>query len=216
MKHTKVTFPGGDGQLVGLLHQGDPHLPRVIICHPHPLYGGTMRNKVVYWIARLFEARGHTVLRFNFRGVEESEGAWDEGFGESDDVIAAIDFLQIFHETLHEMQTDNGRSDLYWLAGFSFGAFAALSAARQDARIERMFAIAPAVNLWDFAFVAHESRRIDVVYAEEDEIVPSELLQDWLAHHPHIRAQKIVGAGHFFPDHKEEMCSALCDFIATP
>ncbi|MDX8382284.1 MAG: CocE/NonD family hydrolase, partial [Ghiorsea sp.] len=103
----KMLLQGPVGKLETLYHQGKIGLPAIVVCHPHPVYGGTMRNKVVYWIARAFEELGYSVLRFNFRGVEQSEGAWDEGVGEVDDVTAMIDWLEI----------KNPDSPLY-LAGF--------------------------------------------------------------------------------------------------
>ncbi|MDQ6958722.1 MAG: alpha/beta fold hydrolase [Mariprofundaceae bacterium] len=115
-----------------------------------------MRNKVVYWMARAFEERGCSILRFNFRGVEQSEGSWDEGRGEADDAAAALDWLHARHSDAP-----------LWLAGFSFGCYAGLQAARRDARVERMFAVAPAVNHWGFSFMQGESRPITVVSGTE-------------------------------------------------
>jgi len=198
--HEKVWIEGPSGKLQGLYQSATAaDKPAVIVCHPHPLYGGTMRNKVVYWIARVFEDMGYAVLRFNFRGVEASEGVWDEGLGESDDVIAALNWL--------EQQQPNAP---LWLAGFSFGNYAGLLAAQRDKRIQRMFAIAPAVNLWSFDFMQQEIRPLTVISGTDDEIVPFEAVEAWIKRMPsHTRFHRIEGAGHFFPHHMQAMMACI-------
>jgi len=197
--HEKVWIEGTAGKLQGLYQQGKADKPAVVVCHPHPLYGGTMRNKVVYWMARVFEDLGCSVLRFNFRGVEASEGAWDEGRGESDDVIAALNWLE-------EMNSDTP----LWLAGFSFGTYASLHAAQHEARVEALFTVAPAVNIWSFDFALQELRPLTVVSGTADEIVPFTDVQHWIEAMPkHVHFHRIEGAGHFFPQHMQMMMDAL-------
>jgi len=197
-QHQKTVIAGPAGELQALYQAGERHKPAVVVCHPHPQYGGTMRNKVVYWIARAFEDAGYSVLRFNFRGVEQSEGCWDEGRGESDDAAAALDWL-------HAQHPDSA----LWLAGFSFGCYAGLMAARNDKRVSRLFAVAPAVNLWSFAFMQGDQRPFTVVSGTNDEIVPFEQVRASVAGQKHISFHAITGAGHFFPDHKDQMIQAL-------
>ncbi|MDQ6997409.1 MAG: alpha/beta fold hydrolase [Mariprofundus sp.] len=196
--HQHIEFAGPAGILQGLYQQGDVNKPAVVVCHPHPQYGGTMRNKVVYWIARAFEDAGCSVLRFNFRGVEQSEGEWDEGRGEADDAAAALDWLYAQHPSLP-----------LWMAGFSFGCYAGLQAARKDQRVSRLFAVAPAVNLWSFAFMAGEQRPFTVISGTADEIVPFEQVYLNIKGQTNIDFHRIEGAGHFFPEHKDQMISAL-------
>jgi len=157
-----------------------------------------MRNKALYWMARAFEEKGCSVLRFNFRGVEQSEGIWDEGRGEADDAAAALDWMHSRH----------GHAPL-WLAGFSFGCYAGLQAARKDNRVKHMFAVAPAVNLWDFAFMRGELRPVTVVAGTLDEIVPYIAVAATVKMLPNARLHAVRGAGHFFTDHKEKMGQAL-------
>ncbi|MBL4775856.1 MAG: alpha/beta fold hydrolase [Mariprofundus sp.] len=199
-QHQKIIVPGPVGALQALYQRGEAGKPAVLVCHPHPQHGGTMRNKVVYWIARAFEDAGCSVLRFNFRGVEASEGAWDEGKGEAHDAAAALDWL-------HEQQPDSA----LWLAGFSFGCYAGLKAARNDARVSRLFAIAPAVNLWSFAFMQGDQRPMTVVAGTADEIVPFEQVKTSISGQDNISFHAIAGAGHFFPAHKEQMLAALME-----
>ncbi|MDQ6977211.1 MAG: alpha/beta fold hydrolase [Ghiorsea sp.] len=197
----KMMLQGAEGQLEALYHQGTAGKPAIVVCHPHPVYGGTMRNKVVYWMARAFEELGFSVLRFNFRGVEKSEGQWDEGVGEVDDVTAMIDWLE----------QKNPDSPLY-LAGFSFGTYAGLQAARKDDRIQRMLAVAPAVNLWSFDFMLGDNRPLTIIQGTSDEIVPFEQVKTFIQKLPHVQFFEVEGAGHFFPNHLEELQN-LCKSI---
>jgi len=197
-QHQQLMIPGSAGDLQALYQPGEAGKPAVVICHPHPQYGGTMRNKVVYWMGRAFEDAGCSVLRFNFRGVEKSGGHWDEGKGEADDARSALDWLALQHP-----------ESKLWLAGFSFGCYAGLQAARSDARVSHMFAVAPAVNLWSFAFMQGETRPVSVISGTADEIVPFEQVRASVAGKSNIHFHAIAGAGHFFPDHMEEMRAAL-------
>ncbi len=196
--HEKIMLQGKAGQLEALYQPGKSNQPAIVVCHPHPVYGGTMRNKVVYWMSRSFEDMGYSVLRFNFRGVEKSEGAWDEGKGESDDVSTALDWLV----------RQQPHSPLY-LAGFSFGCFAGLQAARHDQRVQRMLAVAPAVNLWSFDFMQGDTRPLSIIQGTADDIVPFAQTQQWASTLPHAQFHAVQGAGHFFPEQKDELMQ-LC------
>lgn len=200
-QHKKMMLQGPTGLLEALYQQGEVGKPAIVVCHPHPVYGGTMRNKVVYWMSRAFEDLGYAVLRFNFRGVEKSEGVWDEGRGEADDVSAMIDWLEAQHPT----------SPLY-LAGFSFGAYAGLQATRNDLRIQKMLAVAPAVNLWSFDFMLGEIRPLTIIQGTADEIVPYAQVAAWAQNIPQLKFLTIEHAGHFFPQHMNELMT-LCQSI---
>ncbi|PCH59696.1 MAG: alpha/beta hydrolase [Gammaproteobacteria bacterium] len=190
-------FINGTAGLIQILYrESDKALPAVLVCHPHPQYGGTMHNKVTYRIAKAFSDKGHAVLRFNFRGVDLSEGEWANGVGEAEDARACIDWLAKKHSQI-------------WLAGFSFGAYAGLKAALGDTRIVRLFAVAPAVSLYDFSFLDNERRPLTVVHGTDDEIVPYDQVKTWVNTPPVARLHTIDGAGHFFPGHMNEMLGAL-------
>ena len=107
---------------------------QVVIAHPHPLFGGTMHNKVAYTLARAFVQLGYAALRFNFRGIENSEGEYDKGVGELDDALAAISWMRA---------RDPGAR--LWLAGFSFGAAIAVDAA-VDTAVDGLVSVAPAIT----------------------------------------------------------------------
>lgn len=194
MQHQRLFVPGPVGKLQAIHEPSEDARAAVVICHPHPQFGGTMRNKVVYEMSRTFAEAGCATLRFNFRGVEGSEGAWDEARGEVDDVRAAIEWMEVQYPDTP-----------LWLAGFSFGAYVGLKAAQGDARIERLFAVAPAVNHWDFSFMQLDSRPLTVVAGKADEIVPFEKVVAWAQSLSHVQFHPVEGAGHFFPDHMQKM-----------
>jgi len=155
-----------------------------VLCHPHPLFGGTMDNKVVQTLARAFVQLGWRVVRFNFRGVGGSAGAWDEGRGEIDDALAVIAATRQPGETLV-------------LGGFSFGGYVTTQAAArlpQPQRAARLVLVAPASANFDCAPVPADSL---VIHGDADEVVPLAATLDWAR--PQVLPVLVVpGVGHFF------------------
>jgi alpha/beta superfamily hydrolase len=166
---------------------GEP-LGVAVICHPHPQHGGTMDNKVVQTLARAFLQLGFRTVRFNFRGVAASEGAWDEGRGEVDDALAVI--------AAHRPQGgDSGQA--FILAGFSFGAFVASQAAvrlADDAKPRRMVLVGPSTQRQRMADVPPDTV---VIHGEADEVVPLSATLDW-ARPQSLPVIVFPGVGHFF------------------
>lgn len=166
-------------------HAYDPgHARRgiALIAHPHPLFGGTMDNKVVQTLAKAFLELGYLSVRFNFRGVGGSSGIYNEGLGETEDALALIEFLK------------KKTGDLpVALAGFSFGAFVQARLA-QKLEPEKLVLIAPAVKKFDVPVVAPGPL---IIHGEEDDVIPLRDLFEWARPqgHPVI---VLPGAGHFF------------------
>lgn len=151
-----------------------------VICHPHPLHGGTLDNKVAQTLARAFAQCGWRALRFNFRGVGASAGTWDEGRGEIEDALAVAAQLR--------------EADLpLALAGFSFGGFVA---ARAAARLhcETLVLVGPATSSFDLETVASDTL---VIHGEHDDVVPLAATLDW-ARPQALPVVVIPGGGHFF------------------
>jgi alpha/beta superfamily hydrolase len=149
INHEHIFFKSGDSTLEGVLSypQKSSSCPGVIICHPHPLYGGDMNNNVVLGIKGALETEGFVILRFNFRGVTLSEGKYDEGKGEVDDVIAGVNFLS------SHAKVDRDR---VFLVGYSFGAWVGLRAALTINALRAVAGIAPPCGFYDFDFL-HDS-----------------------------------------------------------
>jgi alpha/beta superfamily hydrolase len=171
--------------------QDEPHgapSALLVVCHPHPLHGGTMDNKVVQTIARAGLQLGWRVLRFNFRGVGGSAGAWDEGRGEVDDALAVITAGRAGAPSLPLM-----------LAGFSFGGYvAAAAAARLAEAPQRLALVAPSTQKQTVPPVAEPLRSDTVViHGEDDEVVPLAATLDW-ARPQGLPVTVVAGVGHFF------------------
>ena len=193
----------------GSLISGGPRA--AVVCHPHPQYGGTMDNKVVFTVAKALNRRGLHVVRFNFRGVGGSAGVHDEGVGEQDDVRAAMDFAA---------DLVGGGPGCLLMAGFSFGSWVGINTAAQDERVAGLLAVAPPVNFYDFSAAVETTKPLSVIYALEDELVSAQAVQDWLAtvDRPHL-VTPVPGAGHLFHGRLEAIrvgvAATLC-FVCAP
>ena len=141
----EVLFSGHAGRLEGRYHKGSrPDAPVALILHPHPQYGGTMNNKVVYTLFSCFRDLGFSVLRFNFRSVGRSQGTFEDGPGELADATAALDWLQQHNPDARQC----------WIAGYSFGSWVALQLLMRRPDINNFIAVSPPANEKDFSFLA--------------------------------------------------------------
>lgn len=142
---TEVLFNGHAGRLEGRYHQSEnPNAPVALILHPHPQYGGTMNNKVVYTLFSVFQSLGFSVLRFNFRSVGRSQGNFEDGVGELSDATVALDWLQAMNPDARQC----------WIAGYSFGAWVGLQLLMRRPDINNFIAVSPPANEKDFSFLA--------------------------------------------------------------
>ncbi len=156
-----------------------------VLCHPHPQFGGTLDNKVVQTMARAFVQLGYRAVRFNFRGIGASAGAWDEGRGEIDDALAVLG-AQV-----------RGEATSIVLGGFSFGAYVASQAARRlplGAIAQRLVLIGPEVQNFEVASVPADTL---IVHGEHDDVVPLSAVFDW-ARPQSLPVTVVPGGGHFF------------------
>ena len=179
---------GPTGQIEVAIDRPDgSSLGVAVIAHPHPLHGGTLTNKVVQTLARAFVLAGWTAVRFNFRGIGRSEGAYDEGRGELDDLLAVV-----------RMQAPEGP---LCLSGFSFGAFVTShAAARLQAQrdIQRLVLVGTAASRFTVAPVPPELHlRSLVIHGEQDDTVPLASVMDW-ARPQSLPVLVVPGGGHFF------------------
>lgn len=195
------TIPGPVGALQVLMEQPEAE-PRAlaVICHPHPLHGGSLSNKIVHQMARTFVGMGATSVRFNFRGVGDSGGEFDEGRGELDDLFAVVAWAAQRWPGLP-----------LWLGGFSFGGFIAILAAA-ELNPQRLVAVAPAVNYFPDQAVDLPDTDWLLVQGDGDDVVPLSKVQAWeqqLTAPPVLKV--ISGAGHFFHGRLNELKQAILE-----
>ncbi len=201
-----VSIPGPAGLLEGLTAcpEKETRGAVAVILHPHPLYGGTFSNKVVHYLSRTCNLLGIPSLRFNFRGVGKSTGTYDDGRGEVEDCLAALDWVS----------SRRPGFDI-WLAGFSFGAYVAYQAASRDSRIRRLVTVAPPVNLFDFSSVPVPSCPWTLIQGELDELVPEETVSSWVAGLPVSPGQIHLPADHFFHGQLNALQKVLLEHLAS-
>jgi uncharacterized protein len=177
----------------------------VVVCHPHPLHGGTLSNKVVHTVARAFQEQGFASVRFNFRGVGRSEGQYDQGRGETEDALAVVGWAQ--------QRWPNAALNL---AGFSFGSMVALLAAARTDPL-RLISVAPPVSYPAFASVTRPRCPWLIVQGDADELVDARAVQAFAARlSPPVELRLLAGVGHFFHGHLHELQAAVASFIARP
>ncbi|ODN44102.1 alpha/beta hydrolase [Piscirickettsia litoralis] len=160
----------------------------LVICHPHPLFQGTMHNKVVHTLARTFKQHGMCAVRFNFRGVGKSTGEYTHGIGETEDLAAVVDWVKA-HQPDHEI----------WLAGFSFGGYVAYRGASRLGDVKQLLLVAPAVVNFDFDSEDQPDCPTFLIQGMVDEVVAADAVLAWaekLTKPPEI--ERFEEAGHFF------------------
>jgi len=199
-KRAEIAGPAG---ALSIAVDTTPDLPSrglAVLCHPHPLQGGTMDNKVVTTLARALVQRGWRVVRFDFRGVRQSAGSWDEGRGEVDDALAVVAAHRAAGEPL-------------LLGGFSFGGYVASAAAAklpEAERPQRMVLVAPSTVKHDAPPVTADTL---LVHGEADDVVPLSASMDW-ARPQALPVVVVPGAGHFFHGQLTILKSLVLRFFA--
>jgi hypothetical protein len=198
-----VRFPSGDLTLVGVVHRPQGlGLAGVAVCHPHPLFGGDMENNVVVALCRALAGDGMVALRFNFRGVGGSGGSYGGGFGERQDARAALDFLA------GRAEVDGGRLGL---AGYSFGALVALSAAGE--RVRALAAVSPPAGGLDPTSFRGGVPTL-LVSGDRDDISPPLRLPEIAASlGPRCEVRSVAGADHFWWGHEQALATAVLEFF---
>lgn len=190
----RVYIPGPSGDLQAIVEEpAATPTAFAVLCHQHPLHGGTMNNKVIHILARTFNELGVPALRFNYRGVGESVGSYGNGIGETDDALAAIEWAR-----------KRWPNTPLWLAGASFGGGVVLRAALRT-EVARLIMIAPAA--------AREAAPAQlpqcpwlIVQGDADEVIPAGMVIDWVKRlHPRPELQLMAGAGHFFHGRLNEL-----------
>lgn len=203
--HHRFFLAGPTGRLEAMhwtVGDADPPMA-ALVCHPHPLFGGTMHNKVVFQVARAMHDLGLPVLRFNFRGAGLSEGMHDEGRGEHDDVRAALDWL-----------AEKFPTKLIVLAGFSFGAVVGLDVGCEDERVSELVGLGIPVNRNDFVFLRECAKPRLFIHGSEDQYGHVDKVREFVASLPEPKRLVVVpGVDHFFTGKIQEIGRAVREWM---
>ena len=199
-------IPAPHGKLEAILKppRVEPARGVALVLHPHPLGGGTMHNKVVFRAAAALNDAGFVTLRINFRGVGQSTGTHDEGYGERDDVRAGLDYL-----------TENYPGEDIILCGFSFGARVGLDVGIDDDRVNRLISIGTPIDKYDFNFLERCRKPILFVQGAHDEYGNVSRLRELVARvgaHCDAELRVIEGAAHFFDNQLDELKAAIAQW----
>ena len=199
----EITGPAGPLEVLLEQPSGEPRAA-VVFAHPLPTHGGTMHTKVVFQGAKALARTGCVVLRFNFRGVGRSAGAWDEGRGERDDFRAATDFMATQYPGVE-----------LWAAGFSFGSYVALTEGAQDDRVCTLIGISPPVNRYDFDTMKRSPKPKFIIHGEADELIPLKQVREFYAQLADPKELvEIDRANHLYDGQVGEVADALEDLLA--
>ena len=206
----EVIINGAEGRLEGRYSPAkSDRAPVAVLLHPHPQYGGTMHNKVVFTLNQCFLQAGFATLRFNFRGVGRSQGSFARGEGELTDAASALDWIQTY----------NANASACWIAGFSFGAWISLQLLMRRPEIEGFLAISPPANMYDFGFLSPCPAHGLITQGDRDDIVNEAAVSTLV---DKLRAQKgtnveyklIPGADHYYRTQMDALTHATDEFIA--
>ncbi|TFF27615.1 alpha/beta fold hydrolase [Jiella endophytica] len=205
----EVIFNGPAGRLEGRYQAAkEKNAPIAIVLHPHPRFGGTMNNQIVYQLFYMFVERGFTTLRFNFRGIGRSQGEFDHGTGELSDAASALDWVQSLHPD----------SKQTWVAGYSFGSWIGMQLLMRRPEIEGFLSIAPQPNSYDFSFLAPCPSSGLIIHGAKDRVAPPRDVQTLV---DKLKTQKGIvitqktmdEANHFFTDQTDELIGECADYL---
>lgn len=205
-----MQIPVSHGRLEANLREAEgPLRGAAVMCHPHPLHGGTMHTKAVFRAAQALSEAGLHVARFNFRGVGTSTGSYEEGIGEQDDVRAALDWLEDRYPDLPLL-----------VGGFSFGSFVGLRVGAEDKRVKALLGLGLPVEMWDFSFLQGVAKPLLVIQGEKDQFGGGEKVADYLEgirggpkEGPRVTLVRIPGSDHFFNDRFDELQEAVREWF---
>jgi uncharacterized protein len=206
----EIIINGSEGRLEGRYHHSElKGAPVALVLHPHPLYGGTMNNKIVYRLYHTFVQNGFSVLRFNFRGVGKSQGKYDEGLGELTDAATALDWLQV----------QNPDAPTCWISGFSFGAWISMQLLMRRPELEGFVAVSPPANLYDFSFLSPCPSAGLITQGDKDDVV----MEDRVAQLANklganqggqVQYKVVPGADHYYRGVEDELSTVVNEYIA--
>ena len=201
----EIFIPGPSGRIQGKYFKSEqPNAPVAIVLQPHPQYGGTMNNRVVYETYNCFYKNNFSVIRINFRGVGKSDGIFDNGQGELSDAAAALDWIE----------KENPGYSQCWVSGFSFGALICMQLIMRRPEVNKFITISPQPNLYDFTFLSPCPISGMVIYGKNDELVQIDSILNLkkrlsIQKNIEVKFDSIINANHFYKGKVKELTSTL-------
>jgi len=209
IKNKEIFIPGPSGRIQAKYFKSKKQgSPVALVLQPHPQYGGTMNNRIVYETYNCFYKNNFSVIRINFRGVEKSDGIFDNGQGELSDAAAALDWIE----------RDNPGYSQCWVSGFSFGALICMQLIMRRPEVNKFVAISPQPNLYDFTFLSPCPISGIIIYGKNDELVQLDSILNLkkrlnLQKNIEVKFEQIQNANHFFKNKEKELSSTIDHYI---
>ena len=208
-EHKEIFIPGPSGRIQAKYYKNTiPGAPIALILQPHPQYGGTMNNRIVYEAYNCFYKNNFSVIRINFRGVEKSDGIFDNGQGELSDAAAALDWIE----------KENPGYNQCWVSGFSFGALICMQLIMRRPEVSKFIAISPQPNVYDFTFLAPCPISGLIIYGKNDELVQVDSILNLkkrlnMQKNISVKFDLIPNANHFYKGKEKELANSIKEYI---
>ena len=208
-KISEIFIPGPSGRIQAKYFKSTKKNPPIaLVLQPHPQYGGTMNNRIVYEIFNTYLKNGFSVIRINFRGVEKSDGFFDNGQGELSDAAAALDWIE----------KENPGYSQCWVSGFSFGSLICMQLIMRRPEVNKFIAISPQPNVYDFTFLAPCPISGLMIYGKNDELVPEDSILNLkkrlnIQKNIEITFNSIFNANHFFNNKEKELADIVENYL---
>jgi hypothetical protein len=205
----EIFIPGPCGRIQAKYYKNNlPEAPVALVLQPHPQYGGTMNNRIVYETYNCFYKNKFSVIRINFRGVEKSDGVFDNGQGELSDAAAALDWIE----------KENSGYNQCWVSGFSFGALICMQLIMRRPEVNKFIAISPQPNVYDFTFLSPCPISGLIIYGKNDELVQADSIINLkkrlnMQKNINVKFESIPNANHFFKDKEKELGNSIGEYI---
>ena len=209
-ENKEIFIPGPCGRIQAKYYKSkQPSAPVAIVLQPHPQYGGTMNNRIVYETFNSFFRKGFSVIRINFRGVDKSDGVFDNGQGELSDAAAALDWIE----------RENPGYSQCWVSGFSFGALICMQLIMRRPEVNKFIAISPQPNVYDFTFLAPCPISGMVLYGKKDELVSEESILNLkkrlsMQKNIEVKFNPILNANHFYKGKEKELSNLIENYLS--
>ncbi len=209
LKNKEIFIPGSSGRIQAKYFKSKQRgAPVALVLQPHPQYGGSMNNKIVFETYNCFYKNNFSVIRINFRGVEKSDGVFDNGQGELSDAAAALDWIE----------KENPGYSQCWISGFSFGALICMQLIMRRPEVNKFITISPQPNLYDFSFLSPCPISGIVLYGKNDELVQIEHILNLkkrlsMQKNIEVKFESINNANHFFKNKEKELSIVIDRYI---